>query len=82
MLYMVRTQVQLDEAQHRALKEAAAERGVSVAALIRQGIELVLGESERKERIRRAMAVAGTGHSGLTDVAEEHDKYLAEDTRW
>ena len=82
MLYMVRTQIQLDEEQHRALKEAAAARGVSVAALVRQGIELVLGEDERKARIRRAMAIAGKGHSGLSDVAQEHDKYLAEDARW
>jgi predicted DNA-binding ribbon-helix-helix protein len=35
---MVRTQVQLSEAQVRALKQIAAERGVSVAELIRQSL--------------------------------------------
>ena len=82
MLYMVRTQIQLEEEQARALKAAAADRGVSVAALIREGIEWVLGQNERQARIRRALALAGKYRSGLTDVAQEHDKYLAEDTRW
>jgi hypothetical protein len=62
MLYMVRMQIQLDEEQARALKAAAAERGVSVAALIRQGIEWVLGASEREARIRRALSHAGKYH--------------------
>ena len=76
---MVRTQIQLTEAQARALKRMAAERGVSVAELIRQSLDRFLqsaGEEDREERRRRALAVAGRFRSGLHDLAAEHDRYL------
>lgn len=76
---MVRTQIQLTEEQARAVKEAAARQGVSMAELIRRAVERILEEDERKEAWRRALAVMGKYSSGLTDVAENHDKYLAED---
>jgi len=34
---------------------------------------------DRAERVRRALAVIGKYRSGLPDVAEDHDRYLAED---
>ncbi len=76
---MIRTQIQLTEAQARALKRIAAERGVSVAELIRQSLDHFLqaaraGDSE--ERRRRALAAAGRFRSGLRDLAAEHDRYL------
>jgi hypothetical protein len=75
---MVRTIIQLSEAQSRALKERAKEQGVSVSELARQGIDLVLstriGDSEAK---RRALAAVGYASSGDTDVSEHHDDYLA-----
>ena len=78
---MVRTQIQLSEAQAQALKEMADERDVSMAELIRQAVDRWL-EAEhlisRDERKRRALAAAGRYHSGLTDIAEDHDRYLAE----
>lgn len=79
---MVRTQIQLTEAQARALKELAARQGVSMAALIRQGVERIIEDDEetRKEKWRRALAVMGRFHDieGARDVSVNHDKYLAE----
>ncbi len=76
---MVRTQIQLTEQQARALRELAAEKGVSMAELIRQAVERVIEENERDEKWRRALSAMGQYRSGLTDVAENHDKYLDED---
>jgi len=80
---MVRTQVQLTEEQASALKVMAAERGVSMAQLIRETVDRLLRESRApgyEERARRAMAFAGRFRSGLTDLGARHDYYLYEDT--
>jgi hypothetical protein len=59
----------------------ADERDVSMAELIRQAVTRWL-EAEhgisREERKRRAMAAEGRYNSGRTDIAEIHDRYLAE----
>lgn len=71
---MHRTQVQLTEEQIRALRAEAAQRGVSVATLIR---EAVGGHLARNRGIRhRALAVVGRFASGHHNVAEQHDKEL------
>ncbi|HHY75458.1 MAG TPA: ribbon-helix-helix domain-containing protein [Firmicutes bacterium] len=78
---MVRTQIQLTEEQAKKLKMKAAAMGVSMAELIRQGVDLVLefnGDKAQPERVRRAMSVVGRFRSDKTDVAVKHDKYLAE----
>ena len=53
-----------------------------MAELIRRGVDLVI-ESEagggRDERKRRALRASGSFSSGLVDVAERHDAYLASD---
>jgi len=65
----------------RTLKRLATEQGVSVAALIRQGVDLLVrtagGGDETRQR-QRALAVAGRFHSGRGDLAAEHDRYLDE----
>lgn len=76
---MVRTQIQLTEDQARTLRELAAEKGVSMAELIRRSVERTIKESQEDEKRRRAFGVIGRFHSGLTDVAENHDKYLDEE---
>lgn len=78
---MVRTQIQLSEAQARALKEVAARRGVSMAEVIREAVERIIRENEEAEKWRRSLEIAGRFHSGRSDIAVEHDKYLAEDYR-
>ena len=77
---MVRTQIQLTREQVAELKRLALERGVSVAELVREGVDKVLRESRglsREERKRRALSVR-TFHSGVTDLSERHDDYFVE----
>ena len=76
---MVRTQIQLTEDQAREIKRVAAARNVSVATLIRQGVDLVLQSPplvEPQERIARAKAAADKHHSDRSDVSRNHDSYL------
>ena len=81
---MVRTQIQLTEEQATKLKTAAARRGISMAALIRQGIDALLSkhnEPSLEEMYHRAARAAGAHHSGTSDTASRHDDYLAEEYR-
>lgn len=77
---MVRTIIQLEEAQRDELQKLAEARHVSMAELVRRGVDMVI-ESEtgkgREERKRRGLEAAGRFDSGLADVAERHDQYLA-----
>lgn len=78
---MIRTQIQLTERQAREVKRWADERGVSMAAVIREAIDVHLRDSGRPswdEIVERAIAAAGTAHSGLGDLAERHDHYFVE----
>jgi len=76
----VRTQIQLTEAQAAGLHKLAAERGVSMAALIREGVDRTLETDERAQLWERAFAVVGKHRDpdGATDVSERHDDYLAD----
>ena len=75
---MVRTQIQLDEEETKGLKRLAAERGVSVASLVREAVDRLLeGTSASPERWWDDLP---TFNTGITDLAEEHDRYLAEDS--
>jgi len=80
---MVRTQIQLTERQARELKKMAAREGVSMAEVVRKAVDAKIREGVSEvpweERVRRAMAVMGKFHSGIRDLAVNHDKYLAED---
>jgi hypothetical protein len=81
VLAMVPTQIQLTEEQSKALKKMAAQRNLSMAELIRQGIDFYLracGTISQEERRQRAIKAAGRFHSGLTDLSGKHDEYLAE----
>jgi hypothetical protein len=78
---MIRTQVQLTKKQMAMVKQIAAERNMSMSEVIREGIDCYLHQSlavDRNERIRRALEVSGRFRSGLADVSERHDDYLAE----
>ena len=77
---MVRTQIQLTQQQARRLKELAKKRGVSMAELIREGVEKVLDAPEAadlEERKRRALAIVGIA-SDVPDLGVNHDEYLDE----
>lgn len=77
---MIRTQIQLTEEQAHALRELAVRQGVSMAELIRRSVAATLEResAEYEERWKRAMSVVGMFASGLSDVSENHDKYLEE----
>ncbi len=78
---MVRTQIQLTEKQAREIKRLAAEKNVSIAELIRQGVELLLKSPslmDREGQIGRAKAAAEKHRSDRIDVSRNHDSYLEE----
>lgn len=78
---MIRTQVQLTEAQVRVLKELAHQERVSVAELTRRALDYWLGSLNATPDAvsrQRALAVVGRYRSDRTDVSERHDDYLAE----
>jgi hypothetical protein len=78
---MVRTQIQLTEAQAEALHRLSASTGKSIAELIRNGIDRYLSAGppgRTSQQIERASRVVGRFSSGRSDVAEKHDRHLAE----
>jgi len=78
---MVRTQIQLTEEQSARLRAVAANRGVSMAELIRQGVETILSSSVERspdEVYRKAREASGKHRSGQHDVSRRHDEYLEE----
>ena len=81
-MVMVRTQVQLTEEQAEALKQLSAKTGLSIAELLRRSLGPLLRggvvADEEDRRVRRAVEVIGRFHSGKTDIAAEHDRYLTD----
>jgi predicted DNA-binding protein len=78
---MKRTQIQLTETQYSELKNLSAARSTSLAHLIRQAVDSFLDkviEIDRDDQKQRAIAAAGQFHSGLGDLASDHDRYLGE----
>jgi hypothetical protein len=79
---MVRTQIQLTEDQAQSLRKLAHRYQLSVAELIRRGVDQVLtsglsGEVDQKKR--KAVAAAGRFRSSHSDVSIRHDYYLTKD---
>ncbi|HHW41608.1 MAG TPA: ribbon-helix-helix protein, CopG family [Syntrophomonadaceae bacterium] len=78
---MVRTQVQLTEKQYEALKRLSLKENISIAELIRRGVNEILLSAEgmeKEERINRAIAAAGRFRSGVKDLSSNHDIYFTE----
>ncbi len=77
---MVRTQIQLTERQALRLRQLAQRRGVSIAALIREAVDLYAGDDDFEARKRRALTAVGRfrDREGASDVGVNHDKYLDE----
>ncbi len=77
---MARTVIQLEDEQYRRLKQLARERNKSMSALIREGIDLVIGGvMSDEDKKKRALEVVGRHHSGIRDLAKDHDRYLEEE---
>lgn len=77
---VIRTQIQLTEEQYRRLKRLAAERGLSLAEVIRRYVQrgLASEKQELEERWERASGLIGAFRSKERDLAVEHDRYLEE----
>ncbi len=69
---MVRTQVQLETRQHARLKTIAEKQSISVARLVRHGVDLLIAEDERESRWHRLMRAVGSCRDvhRASDVAE------------
>lgn len=76
---MIRTQVRLTEEQLSRLKRVAAERGTSVAKVIRDAVDNALRDGDDAGLWKRALAIAGMGSSGRSDLGRKHDDYLERD---
>jgi hypothetical protein len=77
---MVRTQIQLTEAQARRLRSLARERGVSLAEIIRRCVESALAAEapNRADLYGRAARLVGrfADKQGSRELAAKHDDYL------
>ena len=80
-LHMKRVQLQLTDEQAAALRRHADETGEAMAATVRTALDEWIAKHERDALWERALAVSGKFHSGLGDLAENHDFYLGED-KW
>ena len=72
--------VYLEQDKYEALKTLAETRHISLDELIREGVERLLDETPDETPIEEdpLWNIIGIGDSGLGDLAENHDKYLAE----
>jgi len=79
---MVRMQIQFTEDEVVALRREAAQRSVSVSAVVRDAVDDRLSRGHltpsREELARRSLAAMGRFHSGTGDVSARHDEYFAD----
>ncbi len=68
-------QVYLRPEQLDRLRALAEQRGVSVAELVRQGVDLLLAEAPADHD--PLLDIVGMVEGGPPDLAEKHDEYLA-----
>lgn len=77
---MIRTQIQLTKEQAEQLRALASERGLSMAELVRDGVNHVLDTAPRRasrQDLRdRARRLAGRFSSGISGLAGDHDAHL------
>jgi post-segregation antitoxin (ccd killing protein) len=76
---MLRTQIQIEEDQIKWLRNRARERGVSVSHLIREGVEFYRKHEDwlPEDKKKKALAAIGRYASGVSDISDKHDDYLA-----
>lgn len=80
---MVRTQIQLDDTTAKRLPKLAKERGLSVAAFVREAVEARIAdlERERADAWAAALEVIEKGYDDCehaADLSENHDDYVAD----
>lgn len=77
---MVRTQIQLTEAQADALRRRSRRENVSIAELIRKAIDVFTRAEPPSEQELRARATRAAGRfaSGVHDTSRRHDEALVD----
>lgn len=80
---MKRLQIRFTSAQADRLREQARQRGVSIAALVREAVDAAFRDGplapSQADRWKRSRAAVGRFGSGWLDpVGECHDEYLEE----
>ena len=79
---MKRTQIQIDEETHAALRRAAYEQGRSLSSLVRETLSKAYGSGRKRgPRHPKQLRFVGTGRSQqgkLAPVSERHDEALDE----
>ncbi len=79
---MERTQISLEPEQADLLRRLAQERGVSMAHLIRDAVDITYGSTlappTRAERWERALSAIGAGAGDGAAASADHDRYLDE----
>ena len=77
---LAKTQVYLESEQKKILKKLAKQENISLSELVRQTIDqhLALFKIATDTRPRKPLSITGIGASGLTDISENHDKYVGE----
>lgn len=74
---MTRIQCYIDSELDEKLEELASQLKMSKSEIIRQSIRDFL-KMKKTDVEDPLMGIIGLGRSGLHDVSENHDKYLAE----
>lgn len=78
---MIRTQIQLTAEQEESLRQVVLQTGFSRSEIVRQAIDLWLKQQAnqgQQAQKARALAVLGQFSSGVHNISEEHDDYLAD----
>jgi len=78
---MVRTQIQLTDAQAQTLKALASSEGRSMADLVRDSVDTLLrarGTVDREAVKARSVAALGRFKSTTSDLGSKHDDHLAD----
>jgi hypothetical protein len=79
-MYMKRTQLYLDEEEHRILKRLSRKTGKSVGQLVREAVdEVYCGKMTLEKSLSDGDPIwkfIGAGKSVETDVSHRHDHYL------
>ena len=78
MARLQRTQVYFEPEVSQTLDRLARRRGTTRSDLIRLATRRYVQEEQTPEE-DSILGLIGLGRSGLTDVSERHDDYLAED---
>lgn len=75
---MIRTQISMTEQQAEALRNLAALRDKSQAAVLRDALDALVEADQRAIRISRARRALGAYRSGSSTTSVDHDEALVE----